>query len=87
MGDDSAEALHGFRRPECHVHFRAGIVILNEVAMIYSYSISSKNQQLMTFSERIGQINAISVNYQFSYSCCEQAVPNETDTKTVSIVE
>ena len=43
--------------------------------------------QLMTFSEPIGQINAISISYQFSYSCCEHAVPNETDTTTVSIVE
>ena len=43
--------------------------------------------QLMTFYEPIGQINAISIRYKFSYSCCEHAVPNETDTKTVSIVE
>ena len=62
MGDDYDEALHGFKRPECHVHLKAGIVILNEVAMTYSYSISSKNTQFMTFSERIGQINAISVS-------------------------
>ena len=41
----------------------------------------------MTFSEPIGQINAISISYQFSYSCCEHAVPNETDANYVSIVE
>ena len=43
--------------------------------------------QLMTFYEPIGQINDISIRYKFSYSCYEHAVPNETDTKTVSIVE
>ena len=41
----------------------------------------------MTFSERIGQINTISVNNQFSYTYCEHAIPNENNTKTVSIVE
>ena len=43
--------------------------------------------QLMTFYEPIGQINDISIRYKLSYSCCEHAVPNETDTKTVSIIE
>ena len=62
VGDDSDEALHGFKRLECHVHLRAGIVILNDAAMTYSYSISSKNMPLMTFPELVGEINAISVS-------------------------
>ena len=43
--------------------------------------------QLIAFSEPIGQINAISISYQFSYSCFEHAVPKETDPTNVTIVE
>ena len=37
----------------------AGIDILNEAALTYSYSTSSENMQLITLSGPIGQNNAI----------------------------